>query len=95
MKKNQFCSSFLNLFQPYKMTFFRWIKFIYAFKYNIDRFPWIIYMYIHIYVYVHVLAATPYKALTIRPPASHHKNYPSLTNQAGRTLLEKQRRAHK
>ena len=24
-----------------------------------------------------VLAATPYKAPTIRPPASHHKNYPS------------------
>ena len=24
-----------------------------------------------------VLAATPNKALTIRPPASHHKNYPS------------------
>ena len=24
-----------------------------------------------------VLAATPHKALTIRPPASHHENYPS------------------
>ena len=24
-----------------------------------------------------VLAATPHKAPTIRPPASHHKNYPS------------------
>ena len=24
-----------------------------------------------------VLAATPYKAPTIRPPASHHENYPS------------------
>ena len=25
----------------------------------------------------HVLAATPLKAPTIRPPASHHENYPS------------------
>ena len=24
-----------------------------------------------------VLAATPHKATTIRPPASHHENYPS------------------
>ena len=24
-----------------------------------------------------VLAATPYKAPSIRPPASHHENYPS------------------
>ena len=24
-----------------------------------------------------VLAATPYKALTIQPPASHHESYPS------------------
>ena len=24
-----------------------------------------------------VLAATPHKAPTIRPPASHHENYPS------------------
>ena len=24
-----------------------------------------------------VLAATPLQALTIRPPASHHENYPS------------------
>ena len=24
-----------------------------------------------------VLAATPHKALTIQPPASHHENYPS------------------
>ena len=24
-----------------------------------------------------VLAATPHKVLTIRPPASHHENYPS------------------
>ena len=24
-----------------------------------------------------VLAATPHKSLTIRPPASYHKNYPS------------------
>ena len=40
-------------------------------------------------------AATPHKAPTIRPPASHHKNYPSWTNQTCRTLLEKQGRAHK
>ena len=32
---------------------------------------------------------------TIRPTGSHHKNYPSLTNQTCRTLLEKQGRAHK
>ena len=37
----------------------------------------------------------PNKAPTIRPPASHHENYPSLTNQTCRTLLEKQGRAHK
>ena len=24
-----------------------------------------------------VMVATPYKALTVRPPASHHENYPS------------------
>ena len=42
-----------------------------------------------------VLAATPQKAPTIRPPASHHKNYPSQMNQTCRTLMEKQRRAHK
>ena len=42
-----------------------------------------------------VLVATPYKAPTIRPPASHHENYPSKTNQTCRTLLEKQGRAHK
>ena len=42
-----------------------------------------------------VLAATPHKAPTIRPPTSHHENYPSLTNQTCRTLLEKQGRAHK
>ena len=42
-----------------------------------------------------VLAATPHKAPTIRPPAFHHENYPSLTNQTCRTLLEKQGRAHK
>ena len=38
-----------------------------------------------------VLEATPHKAPTIRPPTSHHENYPSETNQ---TLLEKQGRAH-
>ena len=37
-----------------------------------------------------VLAATPHEAPTIRPPASHHENYPSQTNQTCRTLLEKQ-----
>ena len=42
-----------------------------------------------------VLAATPHKAQTIQPPASQHENYQRLTNQACRTLLEKQRRAHK
>ena len=42
-----------------------------------------------------VLAATLHKAPTIRPPASHHENYPSLTNQARKTLLEEQGRAHK
>ena len=42
-----------------------------------------------------VLAATPHKAPTIRPPASHHENYPSQTKQTCRTLLEKQGRAHK
>ena len=41
------------------------------------------------------LAATTHKASTIRPPASHHENYPSQTNQTCRTLLEKQGRAHK
>ena len=39
--------------------------------------------------------ATPHKAPTIRPPASHHENYPSYTNQTCRALLEKQGRAHK
>ena len=42
-----------------------------------------------------VLAATSHKAPTIRPPASHHENYPSLTKQTRRTLLEKKGRAHK
>ena len=41
-----------------------------------------------------VLAATPHKAPTIRPPTSYHENYPSLTNQPCRTLLEEQGRAH-
>ena len=34
-----------------------------------------------------VLVATPHKAPTIRPPASHHENYPSETNQARRDEL--------
>ena len=42
-----------------------------------------------------VLAGTPHKSLTIRPPASHHENYPSSTNQTCKSLLEKQGRAHK
>ena len=37
----------------------------------------------------------PTRPQTIRPPASHHENYPSQTNQTCRTLLEKQGRAHK
>ena len=42
-----------------------------------------------------VLEATPHKSPTIRPPTTHHENYQSLTNQTCKTLLEKQRRAHK
>ena len=42
-----------------------------------------------------VVEATPHKAPTIRPPTSHHENYPSETNQTCRTLLEKLGRAHK
>ena len=42
-----------------------------------------------------VLAATPHKTPTVRPPASYHENYSSLTNQTCRTLLEKQGRTHK
>ena len=42
-----------------------------------------------------VLEASPHIAPTIRPPTSHHENYPSSTNQTRRTLLEKQGRAHK
>ena len=34
----QICNSIINLFQPYKMTFFRWMKYSYIFEYNIDRF---------------------------------------------------------
>ena len=38
--------------------------------------------YIYIYIYAasnieQVLAATSHKASSIRPPASHHENYPS------------------
>ena len=42
-----------------------------------------------------VRPATPHEAPTIRPPASHHENYPSQTNQTCRRLLEKQGRVHK
>ena len=37
-----------------------------------------------------VLAATPHKTPTVRPPASYHENYSSYTNQTCRILLEKQ-----
>ena len=33
-----------------------------------------------------VLAATPHKTPTVRPPAPYHENYSSLTNQTWRTL---------
>ena len=42
-----------------------------------------------------VLAATPHKTPTVRPPAPYHENYSSQTNQKCRTLLEKQGRTHK
>ena len=42
-----------------------------------------------------VLAATPHKTPTVRPPASHHENYSSKTNQTRGILLEKQGRTHK
>ena len=38
-----------------------------------------------------VLAATPHKTPTVRPPAPYHENYSSQANQTCRTLLEKQR----
>ena len=41
-----------------------------------------------------VLAATLHKAPTIRPPASHHENCQSSTNQTCRAQLEKQGRTH-
>ena len=36
-----------------------------------------------------VLGATSHKAAAVRPPTTNHENYPSLTNQACWTLLEK------
>ena len=42
-----------------------------------------------------VLAATPDKTPTARPPASYHENYSSYANQTCRTLLEKQGRTYK
>ena len=42
-----------------------------------------------------ILAATPHKTPTVRPPAPYHENYSSQTNQTCRTLLEKQGRTHK
>ena len=38
---------------------------------------------------VQVLEAAPYKAAAIRPPTTHHENYPSETNQICGTFLEK------
>ena len=34
-----------------------------------------------------VLVATPYKAAAVRPPTTHHENYPSKTNKTCRTLI--------
>ena len=42
-----------------------------------------------------VLAATPHKTPTVRPPAPYHENYSSKTNQTCGTLLEKQGRTYK
>ena len=42
-----------------------------------------------------VLAATPHKTPTVRPPASYHENYSSWANKTCRTLLEKQGQTHK
>ena len=42
-----------------------------------------------------VLVTTPHETPTIRTLAPHHENYTIKTNQTRRTLLEKQRRAHK
>ena len=36
-----------------------------------------------------VLEATPHKTVALRPPITHHKNYPSWTNQTCETRLEK------
>ena len=36
-----------------------------------------------------VLEATPNKIAVVRPPTTHHENYPSYTNQTYETLLEK------
>ena len=35
--KIQFCSFIMNLFQPYKMCFFRWKKNSNIFEYNLDK----------------------------------------------------------
>ena len=45
--------------------------------------------------YEQILEATPHKTTTVRPPTIHHENYPSLTNQTCRTMLEKLRIGHK
>ena len=42
-----------------------------------------------------ILATTPHETPTVRPLASHHKNYTGQTSQTRRTLLEKQGRARK
>ena len=36
-----------------------------------------------------VLEVAPHKAAAVRPPNTHHENYPSLTKQTCGTLLEK------
>ena len=35
------------------------------------------------------LEAAPHKAAALRPPTTHHENYPNQTNQTCMTLLEK------
>ena len=42
-----------------------------------------------------ILETTQHKTIAIRPLTSHLKNYPSKTNKTCRTLLKKQRWAHK
>ena len=37
-KKIQFYNSIINSFPVYKLTFFRWIKYIYISEYDVNRF---------------------------------------------------------